>query len=82
MFFATTTVITIRDLGAYYDGDMLRDENVEIVGWNSFAHYRFSDDTKGVELGGDSWGSLNQLLNLAVMQIGLSNGKMIITVED
>lgn len=79
--FCSDKLLSVRDLGAYWNGNILFDD-VEFIDWATSAHFRIDSETRKVTLGGDPWGTDSQLVDLAVMQFGVENGKFTVYINE
>lgn len=82
MFFYSNVTLTLRDICAYTGGrEIFLDDRYEVIDWGTQAHYRLVDENT-VELGGDTWGTLKDLLDKEVTEMGFAdNGKWAIYLE-
>lgn len=74
-------VITVRDVGAYYSGTFFPDgHDVEIVDWQTSAHFQADTETGLMKLDDEIWGTFEALLKMDVCQFGIEDGKFTIYV--
>lgn len=80
---STWKKITLRDFAALGpEMDLFDvDNNYEVADMETSAHYKVSENGQTAYLGGDEWGSLEQLFDREIAAIELFNGKLIITVS-